>query len=91
VSHPCGAPPFALRLNVDGKVPCYSGDTDLFIAETYFFDRVVKFRLDFETLGVHLTEIGAKRVIPTHMSANMLKRIHRAGIERDENGMIESL
>jgi hypothetical protein len=46
VKHPCGAPPFALRLTIDGKVLCYSGDTewvdslrdaaegaDLFIAE----------------------------------------------------------
>jgi ribonuclease BN (tRNA processing enzyme) len=104
VKHPCGAPPFALRLTVDGKVLCYSGDTewvdslrdaaegaDLFIAEAYFFDRVVKFHLDFATLGVHLPEIGAKRVILTHMSADMLKRIHHSGVERAEDGMIVTL
>ena len=56
VKHACGAPPYALRINVDGKVLCYSGDTewveelakaayqaDLFIAESYFTDRAVKY------------------------------------------------
>jgi len=104
VKHPCGAPPFALRLTVDGKVVCYSGDTewvdslreaaegaDLFIAEAYFYDRVVKFHLDFATLDVRLPEIGAKRVILTHMSTDMIERTHHADIERAEDGLIVSL
>ena len=101
VKHPCGAPPFALRLTVDGKTLCYSGDTewveglreattgaDLFIAETYFFDKQVKFHLDYTTLARHLPELGAKRVVLTHMSPDMLARAARSGCEVAEDGMV---
>jgi ribonuclease BN (tRNA processing enzyme) len=104
VKHPCGAPPFALRLAVDGKALCHSGDTewvdslseaasgsDLFIAEACFFDKAIKFHLDYLTLASHLPEIGAKRVILTHMSAEMLDQIHDPGVEVAEDGMIVSV
>jgi ribonuclease BN (tRNA processing enzyme) len=104
VKHPCGAPPFALRLSVDGKVLCYSGDTewvdglraaaegaDLFIAEAYFFDKAVKFHLDFATLAAQLPTLGAKRVILTHMSSDMLARIQDTGAEIADDGMTISL
>ncbi|HUN48903.1 MAG TPA: MBL fold metallo-hydrolase [Stellaceae bacterium] len=100
MKHPCGAPPFALRVATDGKTLCYSGDTewidglreaasgaDLFIAETYFFDKPVKFHLDYRTLAQHLPEIGAKRVILTHMSAEMLARAGEIGCETAADGM----
>jgi ribonuclease BN (tRNA processing enzyme) len=104
VRHPCGAPPFALRLTVDGKVLCYSGDTewvdslgeaasssDLLIAEAYFFDKTIKFHLDYLTLASHLPELGAKRVILTHMNTEMLERIHGTGVELAEDGMTVSI
>jgi len=100
MKHPCGAPPFALRIATDGKTLCYSGDTewvdglreaaagvDLFIAETYFFDKAIKFHLDYATLARHLPEIGAKRVILTHMNPEMLARAGETGCEAAEDGM----
>jgi ribonuclease BN (tRNA processing enzyme) len=104
VKHPSGAPPFALRLTVDGKVLCYSGDTewvpslreaasgsDLFIAEAYFFDKAIKFHLDYSTLASHLPELGTKRVILTHMNAKTLERLHGSDVELAEDGMIVSV
>jgi ribonuclease BN (tRNA processing enzyme) len=104
VKHPCGAPPFALRLTVDGKTLCYSGDTewvddlreaatdaDLFIAETYFFDKQVKFHLDYATLARHLPELGVKRVVLTHMSPGMLARVAETGCEAAEDGLVLTL
>jgi ribonuclease BN (tRNA processing enzyme) len=104
VKHACGAPPFALRLKVDGKALCYSGDTewveglldaaqgvDLFIAETYFLDKQVKFHLDFATLARHLTELGAKRVVLTHMSVDMLAHSGETECEVADDGMIISV
>jgi ribonuclease BN (tRNA processing enzyme) len=101
VKHPCGAPPFALRLEVDGKILCYSGDTewveglreaaagaDLLIAESYFFDKQVKFHLDYATLAGHLPELGAKRVVLTHMNPGMLARVAETGCEAAEDGMV---
>ena len=104
VRHPSGAPAFALRIEVDGKIICYSGDTewidnlllaakgaDLFIAEAYYLDKQVKFHLDYATLAKHLPEIDAKRVILTHMSADMLARATETGCELAEDGKIISL
>jgi ribonuclease BN (tRNA processing enzyme) len=104
VKHACGAPPFALRLRLEGKTLCYSGDTewveglreaaagaDLFIVEAYFLDKPVKFHLDFATLARHLPELGTKRVILTHMSDDMLAAARVTGFETAEDGMVISL
>lgn len=87
VDHFCAAPPLALRLEAGGKSLCYTGDTewtdrlveaardvDLLIAEAYFFDKKIKWHLDYATLRQNLERIGARRVILTHMSAEMLAR-----------------
>lgn len=99
VNHPCGAPPLALRIDVAGKTLCYSGDTewtdalidaargaDLFVAEAYFWDRKVKFHLDFATLWSHREAIGAKRLVVTHMSPDMLRRLADLPCEYAEDG-----
>jgi len=89
VVHPSGAPPLALRVTVGDKTVAYSGDTewtaalrevardaDLFICEAYGFDKVVKYHLDYTTLMAHRDELGCKRLVLTHLSAEML---HHAG------------
>ena len=87
VNHPSGTPSLALRINCDGTVLAYTGDTewvdalievgreaDLFIAECYTFDRKIRFHLDYTTLSEKLPLIGAKRVVLTHMSPDMIAR-----------------
>ena len=87
VRPPSGAPSYALRLKCEGKVLCYTGDTelaealipaareaDLLIAEAYTAERRVRYHLDWATLRRHLPEIAAKSVLLTHMSPDMLKR-----------------
>jgi ribonuclease BN (tRNA processing enzyme) len=99
VTHPCGAPPFALRIGVAGKTLCYSGDTewtdaliaaakdaDLFVAEAYFWERKVKFHLDFATLWAQREAIAAKRLIVTHMSPDMLGRLADLPCDYAEDG-----
>ena len=88
VEHACGAPPLALRVDLGGASFAYSGDTqwtpalaeaargaDLFAVEAYTFDRPIRYHLDYQTLRAHLGEIGARRVVLTHMSADMLSRL----------------
>jgi ribonuclease BN (tRNA processing enzyme) len=88
VEHPSGAPSLALRIECDGKVIAYSGDTewvdallrvgrdaDLLIAESYWYQRKVRYHLDFMTLKARLPQIGAKRLVITHMSTEMLGRL----------------
>ena len=87
VEHPCGDPPFALRIECDGRVIAYSGDTvwtdsliaagqraDLFIVEAYTYAKKTRLHMDFETLNAHLGAIAAKHVILTHLNADMLTR-----------------
>jgi ribonuclease BN (tRNA processing enzyme) len=88
VEHPSGAPSLALRVECDGKVIAYTGDTewldvlisvgrdaDLLIAEAYWYERKVRYHLDFMTLKERLPQIGAKRLVITHMSKEMLGRL----------------
>ncbi len=103
VKHPCGAPPFALRVECGGKSLAYTGDTewvetlvpaarevDLFIAEAYFATPKAKFHLDWATLSQHLDEIRPRRLILTHMSPEMLAS-PPTGIAAAEDGMIVEL
>jgi ribonuclease BN (tRNA processing enzyme) len=104
VKHASGALPFAYRIEVDGKILCYSGDTewvhnlgeaardaDLFIVECYFYDRQVKFHLDYATLAQHLHEVGAKRVVLTHMGQDMLAHAEQVDYETASDGMVVSI
>jgi len=101
VSHPSGAPSFALRLEIDGKVLAYSGDTewvealtqagrdaDLFICEAYVYAKKVKCHLDAVTLLAHVPRIRPKRLILTHMGPDMLERAAPPGCERAEDGQV---
>ncbi len=102
VEHPSGAPSLGLRLECDGRILAYTGDTewvekvvrigagaDVQIAEAYVFERKVRFHLDFQTLRENLPRIGAKRVILTHMSPDMLARAGSAfqGCEAAYDGL----
>ena len=101
MKHYSGAPSYALRIETDGKVLTYSGDTewveelvpagrdaDLFICEAYFFDKVMKYHIDYSTLARHLPEIGAKRTIVTHMSAELLGRQNEIKLEAAHDGLV---
>jgi ribonuclease BN (tRNA processing enzyme) len=100
VSHPRGAPPRARRFEAEGKVLAYTGDSqwtdallaagrdaDLLIAEALFIDKSVKWHLNYATLAAHLAEIGAKRVILTHMGPDMLARRFEIALETAEDGL----
>jgi len=99
VEHPCGDPPFALRIECGGRIIAYSGDTawtpallpaarnaDVFIAEAYTFDKRTKLHLDYQTLIARLPELAPKRLVVTHMSADMLARVGSLSGEFAEDG-----
>ena len=62
-------------------------DADLFICEAYFFDKVMKYHIDYTTLVNHLPRIGAKRTIVTHMSAELLARTSQIALEAAHDGL----
>ena len=99
VVHASGAPPYALRVSCGGKVIAYSGDTewtdalteaaraaDLFVCEAYFFDKRVKFHLDYRTLMDQWERLGCRRLILTHLSDDMLRRLDSLDAEWAEDG-----
>jgi len=94
VEHASGAPPFAVRVEYGGKIISYSGDTqwtdalieaangaDLFIAEAYFFEKQIKYHLDYRTLQEHRAELGCRRLVLTHLSGDTLR--HRSEIDAE--------
>ena len=96
-----GGPFLAYRIEAEGRVIAYSADTewtetliplardaDLFIAESYYYDRIVKNHLSLTTLEARLPEINARRLILTHMSDDMLGRLDRLGHTAAHDGMI---
>ena len=99
-----GGPFLGYRLAAEGRVIAYSADTewtdtliplareaDLFIAEAYFYDRIVKNHLSLTTLAAHLPAINPKRLILTHMSDDMLGRLATLTYTAAHDGMIVSL
>ena len=87
VRHPSGAPPYALRFEVGGKTLGFSGDTqwvdsllpasagaDLYITEGFSFETPIGYHMAWRDIEKNLDRLGAKRMLLTHMNADMLKR-----------------
>jgi ribonuclease BN (tRNA processing enzyme) len=101
VQHPSGDQSLALRIGCDGKTIAYTGDTewtealipaaggvDLLIAEAYFYEKPIKYHLNYQTLMSHLESLNPKRLIITHMGQDMLERIEQLEVESADDGMI---
>jgi ribonuclease BN (tRNA processing enzyme) len=101
VNHPSGAPAYALRVALADRVIAYSGDTewteslidaardaDVFVCEAYFFDKAVKYHLDYRTLRAHADRLGCKRLVLTHMSDDMLARLGDVDVETARDGLV---
>lgn len=99
-----GGPFLAYRIETRGRVITYSADTewtetlipaardaDLFIAEAYYYDKVVKNHLSLKALEAHLAEIRPKRLVLTHMSDDMLGRQDTLAYTTASDGMIVEL
>ncbi len=99
VIHPSGAPSYALRVEYEGKVITYSGDTewtdnlleaardaDVFVCECNFYDRSVPGHLNYRTLERKRDALECRRLILTHMADEMLDRVSGLGIEAAADG-----
>jgi len=104
VNHPSGAPALALRLGLDGKTIAYTGDTawtdtllecsagaDLLIAEAYYRDKNIPYHLRLSDLHAHREQLTAKRIVLTHMSADMLDHPDPIAFQAAHDGLTLSL
>ena len=96
--------PSALRVEIGGKIVAYTGDTewtddlariaqgaDLLIAECYFYDKPVKWHLNYPAIAAHRHALGARRVILTHMSREMLAHTADVPEECAHDGLVVEL
>ena len=103
-AHSAGAPCFSLRVEMDGKIVTYSGDTawtdalataaagaDLLICECSSYDQPLSGHLDYARLQPLLAGIAAKRIILTHMNPDMLERRSTLAHETANDGLTIAL
>jgi ribonuclease BN (tRNA processing enzyme) len=96
--------PTALRIEVGGKIVAYTGDTewtediakvargaDLFIAECYFYEKPIKWHLNYPVIAARRAEFGAKRIILTHMSKEMLAQVDKVPEECASDGLVVTI
>ena len=99
VVHASGAPPYAYRVTVLDKTIAVTGDTewtdallevardaDLLICEAYTFERKLRYHLNVQTIVDRLPDLGARRVVLTHMSDDVLDRLDEVELECAHDG-----
>jgi len=99
VVHASGDTPYALRIEFEDKVIGYSGDTewtealvesargaDLFICEAYYFEKKIKYHLNYQTLMEQRQKLDCRRLVLYHMSEDMLQRLPGLKVEWAEDG-----
>lgn len=107
VSHPSGAPAYALRVELDGRTIAYSGDTewtdaligaahetDLFISEASSYERPIPYHISYATLCRERERLSCRRLILTHMGPEMLAKLpdlSDASVEFASDGLVVEL
>jgi len=99
-AHFSGAPSYSLRVETEGKVFVYSGDTqwtdtlieasdeaDLFVCETYMFDKEVPLHNSYHMIMEHRARLTCKRIVLTHMSDDVLSRTNEVELPMAEDGL----
>lgn len=99
--HTPEANPLALRVETADKVVAYTGDgewtealarigrgADLLIAECYFHDKPVPWHLNYPQIVAHRDDWGARRLILTHMSREMLAHAGSIPEECAHDGLV---
>ena len=100
VCHPSGSPALAFRLEIASKIIAYTGDTewfdglipllrnaDLLIAESYFYEKAIKYHLNYQTLMAQLPLLRPGKLLLTHMSQDMLDRLEQIDTKAAYDGL----
>jgi ribonuclease BN (tRNA processing enzyme) len=94
----------ALRVTVGGKTVAYSGDTgwtdtlldvaagaDLFVCQAYTIDVLQRGLLNYRTLQAHRDELACRRLVLTHLGAQMQNRVAEVTEEVASDGLVVTL
>jgi ribonuclease BN (tRNA processing enzyme) len=93
--------PTSVRVDVAGKTIAYTGDgewsehmpalaegADLFIAECYFFQKAVRFHLNYPDIVKHRSQILAKQLVLTHFGREMLANLKNVPEQCAYDGLV---
>ena len=96
--------PTAIRIEVAGKVIAYTGDgdwtehtavlahhADLLIAECYYYEKSIRFHLNYQTIKSRRSELTPKRLVLTHLGSEMFKNKHLVIEECAYDGLVISV
>jgi ribonuclease BN (tRNA processing enzyme) len=96
--------PTSVRVDVGGKSIAYTGDgewsehmpalaegADLFIAECYFFQKPVRFHLNYPDIVKNRAQIRAKQLVLTHFSREMLANLNNVPEQCAHDGFVISI
>ena len=99
--HTAETHPTSIRCEAGGKVVSYTGDSawtkhipkistdaDLFICESYFYEKPIRFHMNYPDVLEHWDEFKAKRTILTHFSREMLPMADKVPEECAHDGLI---
>ena len=99
--HTAETNPTSIRCEAGGKVVSYTGDSawtkhipkiskdaDLFICESYFYEKPIPFHMNYPDVLEHWDEFKAKRTILTHFSREMLPMADKVPEECANDGLI---
>lgn len=91
---------YGFKVKAGGKVLGYSGDTewtdnlieladgcDLFICESYRYDRKIRFHLSYDEIQARRTALRCGRLLLTHLHADALARLDEIKEEVAHDGM----
>ena len=101
VRHVRLAEPHGLRVAVGGRLIAYSGDArwsehlvpvargaDLFICEASYWSGEDPAHISYEQLMAHREELGAKRIVLTHLGATTLEHLDEVALEYAVDGTL---
>ena len=103
-NHTGATNPTSVRVEVSGKVISYTGDSawtkhipqvaeeaDLFICECYFYEKPIRFHMNYPDIKAHWGELRAKRTILTHFSREMILHKDWVPEETAYDGLVVTL
>jgi ribonuclease BN (tRNA processing enzyme) len=104
VTHPSGAPSYALRISVEGRIVAFSGDAqwdavllevsrdvNLFVCECTGYQERVPYHISLDQLEQHASGLSARRMLLVHMGEEMLKHMAPARWACAADGQIVDL
>ena len=96
--------PTSVRVEVAGRVISYTGDgawtkhtsnlakeADLFICECYFYEKPIRFHMNYPDIQEHWAELKSKRTILTHFSREMILHKDDVSEETAYDGLVVEL